>query len=49
MSSEFEDFVDCRKTKEEVVTESQQTGGKPVQSHGLGWGTVTGEKRQKTK
>lgn len=34
---EFEEFEDRRRTKDEVVTESQQTGGEPVQSHGL-WG-----------
>lgn len=33
---ELEEFVDGRRSKEEVVTKSNQTGGEPVQSHGLG-------------
>lgn len=36
MSFQFEDLVDQRRTKEEVVTQTHKTGGKPVQSHGLG-------------
>lgn len=36
LSFQFENFVDRRRTKEKVVTESHQTGGKPVQSHRLG-------------
>lgn len=33
---ELEEFVDGRRSKEEVVTKSNQAGGEPVQSHGLG-------------
>jgi len=33
---EVQDFVDRSRTKDDVVTESHQTGGKPVQSHWLG-------------
>lgn len=36
LSLESEDFADSRRTKDEVVTESHQTGCEPVQSHGLG-------------
>lgn len=36
LTFQFENSVDCRRTKEKVVTESHQTGGKPVQSHRLG-------------
>lgn len=42
MSLQSEEFVDHRRTKQEVVTESHQTGGKPVQSHGLGGTRQTG-------
>lgn len=34
--------MDHRRTKQEVVAESHQTGGKPVQSHGLGGARQTG-------
>lgn len=37
MSWELEEFVDQWRTKEEVVTETNQTGDEPVQSQGL-WG-----------
>lgn len=36
-SRQLQETADWRRAKEEVVTESHQTGSKPVQSHGL-WG-----------
>ena len=42
LSFQFENFLDCRRTKEKVVTESHHTGGKPVQSHRLGGKRQTG-------
>lgn len=36
-SRQLQESADWRRAKEEVVTESHQTGSKPVQSHGL-WG-----------
>lgn len=40
-----EDFVDSRRAKDEVVAEAHQTGGEPVQSHGL-WGWREKNRRQ---